>query len=297
MSVKLSDFDLYRDLLYNQSGLVITPDKTYLLDSRLTPVAKKWGHETLDSMSVALRSFPDPTMVKDIVEAMTTNETSFYRDQRPFDIFEKIVLPAIVATRQKASKKIRIWCAAASTGQEPYSLAMLLKEKENLWRGCSVEIVATDISEEALAIAKAGAYSQFEVQRGLPIALLIKYFKQKEDKWQIADEIRAMIKYDYFNLLEDMKKLGSFDIIFCRNVLIYFDEKTKGQVLARMSTQIAADGFLFMGGAETTIGITDKFKPMEQQRGLYVRPDFPGLPAGLGPMPITPPKNPIKAAG
>lgn len=286
MGIKLSDFDLYQNLLYEKSGLVVTQDKTYLLDSRLTPIAKKWGYATLDAMTVALRAFPDQNLIKDIVEAMTTNETSFFRDQKPFTLFETIVLPAVVQARAKGSRKIRIWCAAASTGQEPYTLAMLLKEKEALWRGCSIEMVCTDISEEALAMAKAGLYSQFEVQRGLPINYLMKYFKQIDDKWQISDEIRNMIKYTYFNLLSDMKQLGTFDIIFCRNVLIYFDEKTKGQVLNRMSTQITPDGFLFMGGAETTLGITDKFKPLESQRGLYVRPDHPGLPAGIGPQPI-----------
>lgn len=282
MGIKLSDFDLYQNLLYEKSGLVITQDKTYLLDSRLTPIAKKWNYANLDAMTVALRAFPDQGLIKDIIEAMTTNETSFFRDQKPFIIFEQVVLPAIVQARNKGMRKIRIWCAAASTGQEPYTLAMLLREKESLWRGCSIEIIGTDISEEALDTARAGSYSQFEVQRGLPIAYLMKYFKQVDDKWQISDDIRNMIKYNYFNLLLDMKPLGTFDIIFCRNVLIYFDEKTKGQVLARMSQQITQDGFLFMGGAETTIGITDKFKPMENQRGLYIRPDHPGLPAGIG---------------
>lgn len=277
MGVKLQDFDLYRDLLYEKSGLVITPDKTYLLDSRLTPVAKKWNFPTIDALTVALRAFPDPGLIIDIVEAMTTNETSFYRDQKPFTIFETIVLPAIHAARMKGTRKIRIWCAAASTGQEPYSLCMLLREKEALWRGCTIEIVGTDISKEALDIARAASYSQFEVQRGLPITHLMKYFKQAGERWQLNDDIRKMVRYDYFNLLGDMKSLGQFDIIFCRNVLIYFDEKTKGQVLAKMAGQITPDGFLFMGGAETTLGITDKFKPAENQRGLYVRPDHPNF--------------------
>lgn len=294
MGIKLSDFDLYQALLYEKSGLVITQDKTYLLDSRLTPVAKTWGYATLEAMTIALRAFPDPKLVKDIVEAMTTNETSFFRDQKPFTIFEQLVLPAIVQSRLKTSRKIRIWCAAASTGQEPYTLSMLLKEKESLWRGCSIEIIATDISEDALSIAKAGIYSQFEIQRGLPIAYLMKYFKQVDEKWQLSDEIRNMVKYNYFNLLTDMKPLGTFDIIFCRNVLIYFDEKTKGQVLARMNQQLTPDGFLFMGGAETTIGITDKFKPLENQRGLYVRPDFAGLPPGIGT--VTPPPSAFGAS-
>jgi chemotaxis protein methyltransferase CheR len=275
MGIRLSDFDLYRDLLYEKSGLAITPDKTYLLDSRLTPVAKKWNFASLDAMTVALRALPDPGLVNDIIEAMTTNETSFFRDQKPFTIFEQTVLPALVAARSKGTKKIRIWCAAASTGQEPYSLLMLLKEKEALWRGITIELVGTDISNEALDIARAGAYSQFEVQRGLSISHLMKYFKQMGEKWLISDEIKKLVKFEYFNLLDDMKKFGSFDVIFCRNVLIYFDEKTKGQVFAKMAGLLPKDGYLFLGGAETTLGITDKFKPSEQYRGLYVKPDFP----------------------
>ncbi len=278
MGVKLSDFDLYQKLLYEKSGLVVTPDKTYLLDSRLTPIAKKWAFADIDAMTVALRGMPDKNLIKDIIEAMTTNETSFFRDQKPFTLFENVVLPTLHPARMKTTRKLRIWCAAASTGQEPYTLAMVLREKESLWRGTTIEIIATDISDEALDLARAGSYSQFEVQRGLPITHLMKYFKQVGDKWQISDDIRGMIKYSNFNLLSDMKALGNFDVIFCRNVLIYFDEKTKGQVLNRMSLQMAQDGFLFMGGAETTIGITDKLKPLENQRGLYVRPDHPGLP-------------------
>ena len=279
MTVKLSDFDLYRDLLYEKSGLVVTQDKTYLLESRLVPVAKEWGHQTLDSLAVALRSFPDPKMVKAIVEAMTTNETSFFRDQKPFTIFETVVLPALVNARSKGARKLRIWCAAASTGQEPYTLAMTLMEKQAVWKGFTIEMVCTDISENALAIARGGAYSQFEVQRGLPISHLMKYFKQDGEKWKISEDIKKMVRFEYFNLLDDMKKLGNFDVIFCRNVLIYFDEKTKGQIFARMNNQLAQDGYMFLGGAETTIGITDKFKPLETQRGLYVRTDFPGIPA------------------
>lgn len=290
MSIKLGDFDLFRDLLYKESGLVVTPDKTYLLESRLLPVAKKWNFASLEAVAVALRALPDRKLIDEIVDAMTTNETSFFRDQKPFQMFEQTILPALLASsRVKASKKIRIWSAAASTGQESYTLSMLLKEKEALWRGHTIEIVGTDISESALAMAREGAYSQFEVQRGLPITLLMKYFKQVGDKWMISDDIKKMVKFSNFNLLNDMKALGTFDIIFCRNVLIYFDEKTKGQILARMSQQIQQDGFLFLGGAETTLGITDKFKPLETHRGLYVRPDFPGMPAGIGAAPAPSP--------
>ncbi len=281
--MKIQDFDLFKDLLYKQSGLVITPDKSYLLDSRLTPVAKKWNFPSLDVMALHLRSLPDQQLVKDIVEAMTTNETSFFRDMKPFQLFEDTMLPHMIKARA-AKKTLRIWCAAASSGQEPYSLAMILKEKANLMPGWRFEITATDISDDILNLARSGVYSQFEVQRGLPINYLMKYFTQVNEKWQVKDDIRQMVKFSNFNLLHDMNKFGMFDIIFCRNVLIYFDEKTKGQVLARMSTKLEKDGFLLMGGAETVLGITDKLKLMPEKRGLYIHPDSPhaAAPASTG---------------
>lgn len=267
--MRIADFDLYKDLLMEKSGLALSPDKSYLLDSRLTPVAKKWGFASLDTMSVALRGVPEPDLVKDVVEAMTTNETSFFRDGKPFELFKDIALP-YVAKKRAANRSLRIWCAAASSGQEPYSLAMTILENQHLIPGWQTEIIATDISDEILEKASSGEYTQFEVQRGLPVQLLVKYFEQKEDNWVVKDDIRKMIKYQNFNLLNDMSGLGMFDIILCRNVLIYFDEETKGDVLARMSERMPSDGFLFLGGAETVLGISDKFEPMENCRGLYV---------------------------
>ncbi len=272
--MKIGDFDIYKDLLYSKSGLMLTPDKSYLLESRLTPVAKKWGYPTLESMTVALRAMPDDKMVNDIIEAMTTNETSFFRDTKPFQIFEKEILPALLKARTN-QKKIRIWCAAASSGQEPYSLAMQLLEKKSQWAGFQIEIIATDISQDILNTARAGIYTQFEVQRGLPITHLMKYFSQADDKWALKDDVKKMVRFDYFNLLEPMARLGRFDVIFCRNVLIYFDEKTKSRVLDNMSALLPADGFLLLGGAETVLGITNKFIPMPNQRGLYISPHHP----------------------
>ncbi len=268
--MKISDFELYKSLLYEKSGLVITPDKSYLLDSRLTPIAKKWNFASLEAMTLQLRAIPDNKLIKDIVEAMTTNETSFFRDTKPFQIFQETILPVLLEKR-KIKKTIRIWCAACSSGQEPYSLAMILKEKEALLKGWRFEIMATDISDDILDQAKRASYTQFEVQRGLPIQYLMKYFMQIGETWQLKDEIRNMVRYSNFNLLDPMSRLGSFDIIFCRNVLIYFDEKTKGDILNRMSTQLENDGFLLLGGAETVLGITDKFQPNPEKRGLYVK--------------------------
>ncbi len=267
------NFEIYKKLLMEKSGLVITPDKSYLLDSRLTPVAKHWGFENLDAMTAALKGSPDAKMVTDIVEAMTTNETSFFRDSRPFDTFKEHVLPYF--KQNNASKKLRIWCAAASSGQEPYSIAMILKEKAAEMPGWTYNIKGTDISHEILDQARQGLYSQFEVQRGLPIQMLMQYFTQDGDKWKINDDIKAMIKYDYFNLLDSMHSLGKFDVVFCRNVLIYFDENTKRQVLEKIAAQMEKDAFLFLGGAETVIGITDTFKPIPDRRGLYGLTDGP----------------------
>ena len=268
--MRISDFDLYKDLLMEKSGLALTPEKSYLLDSRLTPVSRKWNYPTLEAMTMALRGVPSADLIKDVVEAMTTNETSFFRDMRPFDQFRDVVIPHLIKTR--TSKRVRIWCAASSTGQEPYSLSMLIKEQGAKLAGWNFEIVATDISTEVLETARKAEYSQFEVQRGLPITLLVKYFEQKNDRWCLKPDIKSMVQYKYFNLLEPMASLGKFDIIFCRNVLIYFDRETKAKVLQGMSGLLPEDGFVFLGGAETVLGITDVFKPMENTRGIYVKP-------------------------
>lgn len=273
--MKITDFDVYDELLKERSGLTLTPDKSYLLESRLNPVAKKWDFPSLAAMTVSLQAVPDPELINDIVEAMTTNETSFFRDNKPFDLFRDDVLPIIQDLRGN-NKNLRIWCAAASSGQEPYSIAMILKDLEaTTFKGWRCSIKATDLSTEIIAQAKDAVYSQFEVQRGLPIQMLMKYFTQEEEKWRLKDDIRNMVDFGIFNLLHGMAGLGQFDVIFCRNVLIYFDEATKADVLNRMKNILAPDGFLFLGGAETVLGITDSFKPVTGKRGLYALSDGP----------------------
>ncbi|MBY0431848.1 MAG: protein-glutamate O-methyltransferase CheR, partial [Rhodospirillales bacterium] len=214
-----------------------------------------------------------------VTEAMTTNESFFFRDIKPFDIFRQTVLPHLLQHRA-AKKTFRVWCAAASSGQEPYTLAMLLKEEAAKLAGWRFEIVGTDISTEVLDRAKSGMYSQFEVQRGLPIQLLVKYFKKQGELWQIDAGIRSMVQYKHFNLLHDPKPLGQFDVVFCRNVLIYFDQPTKTRVLDAIARQMPGDGFLYLGGAETVLGISDKFVPLPGQRGIY------GLATGVGTAPM-----------
>jgi chemotaxis protein methyltransferase CheR len=262
------DFDLLCRLLRERSGLMLTRDKAYLLESRLLPVARKRNMKSLDELITALRLRPDGDLVRDVVEAMTTNESFFFRDLVPFDQFRTFVLPQLLKTRA-AKKSIRIWSAACSSGQEPYSLAMILSEEKMKLQGWQVEITATDLSTEILEKAQAGLYSQFEVQRGLPIQLLVKYFKQQGDRWQIDPAIRGMVKFRCFNLLDDFTSLGGFDVIFCRNVLIYFDQPTKTVVLERVARILPQDGYLYLGGAETVIGITDKFQGMAEHRGIY----------------------------
>lgn len=267
--MKVEDFDMFCTLLRQRSGLVLTPDKAYLLESRLMPVSRKWSMKGLDELASTVRAKRDEALLRDITEAMTTNESSFFRDQKPFDQFKAVVLPHLLANRA-AKRTFRIWSAACSSGQEAYSLAMMLNEEGPKLAGWRIEIVGTDLSTEMVNKARAGLYTQFEVQRGLPITMLVKYFKQVGDKWQLNDEIRQKVQYKEYNLLTDLTPLGQFDVIFCRNVLIYFDQPTKGKVLEAMAKLLPPDGILYLGGAETVLGITDKFKPMEGQRGLYI---------------------------
>lgn len=275
--MKVEDFDMFSVMLKQRSGLVLTKDKAYLLESRLMPVARKWNLKDLEELAGVIRTRRDEAVIKDVTEAMTTNESSFFRDQKPFDQFKAVVLPHLLQARA-AKKQIRIWSAACSSGQEPYSLLMLLAEEGAKLAGWRIEIVATDLSGEMVAKARAGIYTQFEVQRGLPITHLVKYFKQVGDKWQINEDLRSKIQFREFNLLTDMAPLGQFDVIFCRNVLIYFDQPTKGKVLENMAKLLPPDGVLYLGGAETVLGVTEKFKPMEGQRGLYV---LSGAPARM----------------
>jgi chemotaxis protein methyltransferase CheR len=262
------DYDFVRKFLKERSGLVLSADKQYLVESRLLPVARNAGLGGLGALVEALKAGGDGALATSVVEAMATNETFFFRDKIPFEHFRSIVMPALVSAR-RAARSIRIWCAAASTGQEPYSLAMALRQMERDVAGWRVEILATDLSGEVLEKAKSGVYSQFEVQRGLPIQLLVKHFTQVGQAWQVAPEIRAMVNYRQINLLSDFSRLGTFDLIFCRNVLIYFDQQTKIDVLERLAQAIASDGYLVLGAAETVVGLTDSFKVVGGNHGLY----------------------------
>ncbi len=263
-----TDFEFISTLLHKRSGLVLTPEKTYLLESRLTPVARRLGHPNLQALIGAIRKSAPEDVLIEITEAMTTNESFFFRDKTPFEQFKRLMIP-VVKDAKGPSERVRVWCAAASTGQEPYSLGMSLLEAPALLGGQPCDLVATDLSREVLERATNGTYSQFEVQRGLPVQMLVKYFEKAGDHWRIKPAIRQMVDFRCLNLLHDFSSLGMFDIIFCRNVLIYFDRETKAQVLNRLAAQLAPHGYLVLGAAETVFGLTDRFKPVQDERGLY----------------------------
>ncbi len=281
------DYDFLRRCLKERSGVVLSADKQYLVESRLLPVARKAGLAGVSELVAALKGSHADALMTAVVEAMMTNESFFFRDKIPFDNFRSMLLPALIAARW-ASRVIRIWCAAAAAGQEPYSLAMSLKEMERDITGWRIELLATDLSNEVLEKARLGLYSQFEVQRGLPIQLLIKYFTQVGDTWQIAPDIRAMVKYRQLNLLSDFSHLGMFDLIFCRNVLIYFDQQTKIDLLDRLARIVAIDGYLVLGAAETVVGLTDSFKIAGDKHGLYVPNAHASRPSALPPKKLGP---------
>jgi chemotaxis protein methyltransferase CheR len=262
------DYEYLRKLLKERSGLDLSADKQYLVESRLVPLARKSGLSGIPDLVQAMKGGAAGPLTSEVVEAMTTNETFFFRDKIPFDHLKEAVLPALIKARA-ARRSIRIWCAASSTGQEPYSIAMCVKEFGAALAGWRVEIVATDLSQAVLEKSKAGIFSQFEVQRGLPIQMLVKYFTQTGELWQINADIRAMVHHKQLNLLQDFSHLGTFDVIFCRNVLIYFDQETKASIFGRVAKMLEPDGALTLGTAESVVGITTAFKPYPDRRGLY----------------------------
>ncbi len=285
------DYKFLCGLLKERSGLMLAEDKEYLVEARLMPVARRAGAGSISELVRRLRAPDGEALIVEVVEAMMINESFFFRDRLPFDRLRDTVLPALVAARA-SSRRLRIWSAASSTGQEPYSLAMLLKEFAAKLSGWNVEIVASDISNEVTDKARAGLYTQFEVQRGLPIHLLMHHFERSDDQWRIAAELRAMVQFRQQNLLDNFSALGRFDVVFLRNVLIYFDQATKADVLKRVAEVLAPDGYLLLGAAETVVGVSDHFQPLADRQGLYVpirsgrpAPRLRAIEGGLRPQP------------
>ncbi len=283
------DFDFLRSLLQARSGLHLTAEKRYLVESRLGMLCRRRGIDSIAALVAMLRRASGLEIESAVIEAMTTNETLFFRDGTPFELFRNVILPEKLAANAQ-TRSLRIWCAAVSTGQEAYSLAMMLDELAPRLAGWKVEILGSDISGDVIARAREGLYSQFEIQRGLPVQLLLKYFRQEGDKWRLSERIRRMVEFKQHNLLEPSHQLGQFDAIYCRNVLIYFDVPTKARVMAALAERLARNGAFVLGAAETVIGITTTLVPDPQHRGLYrnaaygqaPRPSFPAPALGSG---------------
>ncbi len=262
-------------ILYQESGLVLDESKKYLIETRLEPVAAQEGFESINTLGRALIQKRSPILRQKVVDAMTTNETYFFRDQRPFTIMQEEVFPLLIKAKEQC-KRIRIWCAASSTGQEPYSLAMMVKEMGPKLAGWDVQIQATDISEDVLKQARLGIYSQHEVQRGLSTPYLLRYFTQKGLTWQLKPVIRDMVRFRRLNLLSNLASVGDVDVVFCRNILIYFDSKTKQNVITRISDLIAPEGVLFLGGSEALMGIKSSLTRIGTTQGSYYKKSTPG---------------------
>ncbi len=264
---KVRSFDSLCAYLRKTSGLILGADKQYLVESRVTPVMRKAGLSGLGELVRALELGRVPGLAEEVVQAMTINETYFFRDRFPFETLRQYILPRLIIARA-ARKKIRIWCAASSTGQEPYSIAMIVQELVPCLASWRVEIVATDLSKSALKTAEKAIYSQFEVQRGLTQEQIQRFFRPSGHVWQLKDEIRSRVQFKHFNLLDSYASLGQFDIIFCRNVLIYFEPDRKADVLSRMARILAPDGILALGASESIIGLNTKLKPHGQYKGF-----------------------------
>lgn len=267
--MRLGDFDFYKDFFLEKTGMELSQDKSYLLDSRLPPIAHKWGHHSLETMTMIMRGVPNAAMVQDILESLADDETWFFRDLYPFYHFRDTALPMIMKARPR--KDLRIWCAGCSTGQEPYSIAMALKEIPQKQGGWKFEFLATDFSEQLIDKAKIADYSQTDVQRGLSIHLLLKYFDQKDTRWRLKKDVKSMVNFLPFNLLDVPKRLGTFDIIFCRNVLTGMDPVIRPRILQNLAGALAPDGVLYVGIDETLDNTGGLFAPMPGTQGVFTR--------------------------
>ncbi|HET7328543.1 MAG TPA: CheR family methyltransferase [Nocardioidaceae bacterium] len=256
MTLSSTAFGYVSDLVRKEAAIVLDPGKEYLVEARLLPLARAAGISGVDEYVATVRASAGPAERAAVVEALTTNETSWFRDREPFEALTKTVIPELLESAS-VRRKITIWSAACSSGQEAYTIAMLMADHV-LPRGWTVEILATDISTEMLERTKAGRYSQLEVNRGLPAPLLVKHFHKVGTQWQVSDQLRSMVKVQRLNLAGPFPPLPTFDIVFLRNVLIYFDNSTKRSILDRTRRVMSPRGFLLLGGAETTLGIDDR---------------------------------------
>ena len=265
-------FAYLQQLLLEHAGLMLEAEKKYLAEARLGPLAAQEGYESIETLLDAVQAGAGSGQLeRKVIEAMTNSETSFFRDLHPFEALRKFVIPEIIA-RRAAERTLNIWCAATASGQEPYSLAMLLREHFPQLFGWKVTLIASDISEAMLSRARAGAYNQIEINRGLPAPLLVRYFRRIDGEWQISEDLRRAIDFRRVNLTAVWPFMPAMDIVFMRNVLIYFDVPTKKAVLARVRRQLRPDGYLILGGGETTMNLDDSFAPTQFGKAICYRP-------------------------
>jgi chemotaxis protein methyltransferase CheR len=270
MTMTSAEFNYIRDLVRDHSALMLEPGKEYLVESRLNPLVRQGGFPSFHRMVEALRSGAFCELHRRVVEAMTTNETSFFRDARVFGMLKKTLLPELVA-RRRCERSLNIWCAGCSSGQEPYSVAMLLRDVVPDLDSWNIRIVASDLSRDVLVRARAGRYSQLEVNRGLPATLLVKYFDQHRGAWEIAPELRSMVEFREINLIDYWPLFPRMDVVFLRNVLIYLDRETKQQILRKVGRLVVPDGYLLLGGAETTTNLDDSFESVALDGAMCFR--------------------------
>lgn len=270
VAINAVDFDYVRQFLHEHAAITLDNGKEYLVETRLGPLATKEGFGSLDGLVAALRSrAASPALCKKVIDAMTTNETSFYRDIEPFELLRKKIMPELIASRG-SERKLRFWFAASSTGQEPYSVAMLLRESFPQLMTWDLQLDASDLSTAVLDKARQARFSQLEVGRGLPAPLLVKYFEKHGFEWQLKDTIRNMVKFQEVNLIRTWPAFPPLDVVFIRNVLIYFDVQTKKTILGRIRRLLKPDGYLFLGGAETTLNLDENFERLPVERaGCY----------------------------
>jgi chemotaxis protein methyltransferase CheR len=271
MPINSADFEFVRSLVLAQAGIVLEPGKEYLVESRLQPIVRREGLGSLDELVAKLRSPMGGGLNHKVVDAMTTNETTFFRDVDPFEALRKFVIPGLIESK-KLTRRLSIWYAASSTGQEPYSVSMLIREHFPQLLSWDLQQLATDISPSVLARAREGRYSQIEINRGLPANYLIKYFTKMGNDWQLSDAVRRMVRFEELNLIRPWPAMADVDIVMIRNVMIYFDIEAKKQILGRIRRILNPDGYLFLGGAETTMNLDDTFARQQYERAGCYRP-------------------------
>ena len=271
MAMNSLDLQVVIDLVLRKSGIVLDASKQYLVEARLGVIAKSSGLPSISALVSQLRQPHGMVIERMIVDAMTTNETTFFRDVIPFDALKSVVLPEIIS-RRAAERSMAIWCAASSTGQEPYSLAMLMRDSFPQLAGWNITFIASDLSRDVLARARAGRFSQLEVNRGLPAAFLVKYFTKSGIDWEIRDEFKKMIDFREINLLEAWPAMPPLDLVLIRNVLIYFGNESKKQILGKIGRVMHPAGYLFLGGSESTMNVDDSFERVQVDKtGAYRR--------------------------